>query len=816
MTAIISAALGLMVQGCAQRIELPEGPFEYTFAVSMETRSTLSDDNIIVWESGDMVGTYAPGSANLVSEITAGTPATFKISLATPVTAGETLHFYAPYSGNAGSDPTCVLLTIPQKQDGTIEAMPMAALPHAATEAFAGGDDVPGLKFCNLASVMALRIYSDVQSICSEEVTSVEFTATDGICGDFVFDLTAADSDLTFDAPDGKTLSLIPSEPFAVGASVQESTREVIVLAPGTHSGTLTVSTDKASYSFDIPSRSFDRSGIRTFNLCLTMENRTPYGYVRQSSADAITSGTYIIAADIDGTFYALPNTFSSTGGKASGSTVTVTDDTISEEDGEPYKVELTVTDGKVFINTGSAYLAYSGSGTDIYTSASSYVWTVSESGSGLGTFRVMSGTTSRALLFRSDSYKCFGGYSTVNMSSGDTYGNYGTYHDIEFFKLDTSSEDVGSDEPSGETPVIVTGDATYITSSGAKLAATFYNTTSTPREICFSYGTSASSLTSTAYFNDTVPPDGTEFTVSVEDLAQVTTYYYRVSMQIGDTVYYGEIKSFTTLEDGSSSGETGWLELPAITGAEDYVGTFYGSNGERNYTYNYDYDWYCSLWTAYPLCSAHMSGSASSSWKYNPNISEEYQISIVSTSYGGAYGQSTYARGHQVPNADRKSDSKMNSQTYYATNQTPQIQNTFNGTIWSTLENSVRTVAKNTDTLYVVTGATFRKVGGSETITYFTSTDKSKYTPASLPVPNYYWKVLLKVSRNSSGTVTSASTIGVWMDHKSYSSNVWSGYVTSVDQIEAYTGFDFFVNLPDAVESAAESNSSWSTFNSF
>jgi hypothetical protein len=33
------------------------------------------------------------------------------------------------------------------------------------------------------------------------------------------------------------------------------------------------------------------------------------------------------------------------------------------------------------------------------------------------------------------------------------------------------------------------------------------------------------------------------------------------------------------------------------------------------------------------------------------------------------------------------------------------------------------------------------------------------------------------------------------------------------VDQIEAWTGFDFFVNLPDAIETAAEQNSSWDSF---
>ena len=51
---------------------------------------------------------------------------------------------------------------------------------------------------------------------------------------------------------------------------------------------------------------------------------------------------------------------------------------------------------------------------------------------------------------------------------------------------------------------------------------------------------------------------------------------------------------------------------------------------------------------------------------------------------------------------------------------------------------------------------------------------------------------------------------------HQDYSDNDYAKYAVSVDQIEQWTGFDFFVNLPDGVEAAAEKNSSWSTFQNF
>ena len=61
-------------------------------------------------------------------------------------------------------------------------------------------------------------------------------------------------------------------------------------------------------------------------------------------------------------------------------------------------------------------------------------------------------------------------------------------------------------------------------------------------------------------------------------------------------------------------------------------------------------------------------------------------------------------------------------------------------------------------------------------------------------------------------------STIGFWFEHKEYSDQyAWTNYSVSVDQIEQWTGFDFFVNLPDSIENAAESASTtWSPFQSF
>jgi endonuclease G len=232
-------------------------------------------------------------------------------------------------------------------------------------------------------------------------------------------------------------------------------------------------------------------------------------------------------------------------------------------------------------------------------------------------------------------------------------------------------------------------------------------------------------------------------------------------------------------------------------------------SSGERNYTHYYDSATYTSLWTAYPLEAKHMgSYSRPESWSFNPNLSTTVQVNLCNRSYTNS---DTYVRGHLIPNASRNGIKAMQLQTFYVTNSVPQIHENFNSGIWQTLEAALQSEAES-EIVYIVTGVAFNKVGESKTITYTTAKDDTK----RVPIPNYFYKVALKVTTNSSGVVTSASTVGFWFENKAYSTTAYTNYTVTVDQVEAWTGFDFFSNLPDAVEVIAEKNNSWSTFSAF
>lgn len=266
----------------------------------------------------------------------------------------------------------------------------------------------------------------------------------------------------------------------------------------------------------------------------------------------------------------------------------------------------------------------------------------------------------------------------------------------------------------------------------------------------------------------------------------------------------------FTATSSGDIVASGSWLELPAqrtdgkYPKAKEYKVM---SGSERNYTHYYDTNTYTTLWVAYPIEAKHMGSiGRPDNWSFHPDIPEKDQVNLCSHSYSN-----TYVRGHLIPNASRNGIRDMQLQTFYVTNSVPQIHANFNSGIWQKLEAAIQSIGER-ETVYVVTGVAFEKMGETKTINYTTAKDDTK----RVPVPNYFYKVVLKVNTNSSGEVTAASTIGFWFENKAYSDNAYSDHAVSVDEIEQWTGFDYFVNLPDSIESVAERNSSWSTFSSF
>ncbi len=368
--------------------------------------------------------------------------------------------------------------------------------------------------------------------------------------------------------------------------------------------------------------------------------------------------------------------------------------------------------------------------------------------------------------------------------------------------------------------------------STEATLSGSFSGASSVPSEVGFYWGTSSNSLTNKVVADAASSTSGT-FTAKLSGLTEGQTYVYRAYAIVSGTgshssetqIFYASGTNYFKAGEASSSSSAfcGWLELPGgevgtrqsasegfkyVSEDSRYITDVLMASGKRNYTHYFDTEMYTSMWTAYPLYSAAMGDlTRPKNWHSNPNIDTKYQINVWDGSYNAG---GVYSRGHLIPNGSRNGIKAMQQQAFYATNSVPQIQTKFNDGIWNTLENALQGVAKS-DTVYVVTGVAFKKVGGSETVKYIKPAHDSK----QCPVPNYFYKVALKVRRSGSA-ITAASAVGVWLENKVYGNSNYSQYSVSVDQIEEWTGFDFFVNLPESLQLTAEKNSSWSTFANF
>lgn len=237
--------------------------------------------------------------------------------------------------------------------------------------------------------------------------------------------------------------------------------------------------------------------------------------------------------------------------------------------------------------------------------------------------------------------------------------------------------------------------------------------------------------------------------------------------------------------EDETDISKVAWMELPAMDDPDlGYFTHSFEMNGKRyrNYSFGWSQKDRVAVWVAYPNCKLYLNGSVgrTDEWALDPLLGE-----LSAAPFGGYAGP--YARGHQIPSADRQCCYEANAQTFYGTNMTPQL-NAHNEGIWADLEGKVRTISKASDTTYVVTGVVMSESS---------KTEKDSYGQ-SVTIPDAYFKVLLRYSKSS--TLGQWNAAAFYLEHRAYSEKLGKQHSMSVDALEEITGIDFFVNLPAKV----------------
>ncbi|MEO8217047.1 MAG: DNA/RNA non-specific endonuclease [Acidobacteriota bacterium] len=166
-------------------------------------------------------------------------------------------------------------------------------------------------------------------------------------------------------------------------------------------------------------------------------------------------------------------------------------------------------------------------------------------------------------------------------------------------------------------------------------------------------------------------------------------------------------------------------------------------------------------------------------------------------------YFTSGFDRGHMTPNADRDKETSIpiNQATFLMSNMVPQSPDNNQGP-WANLENYLRTLLP-ADELYIVSGPA--GIGGSGSSGFMTTIASGRVT-----VPSSTWKVAIILPKDSGDDVSrvtaSTRTIAVIMPNVQGIRNVdWHTYLTTIDQVEALTGYDFFANVDDFAENCIE-----------
>lgn len=218
----------------------------------------------------------------------------------------------------------------------------------------------------------------------------------------------------------------------------------------------------------------------------------------------------------------------------------------------------------------------------------------------------------------------------------------------------------------------------------------------------------------------------------------------------------------------------------------------------KEEYVMSYSRDKGTANWVSWHLDEAWM-GSASRQDDFRADTtlpSGWYQVGATDYQYSG------FDRGHLCPSADRTLSVDDNSNTFFMTNMMPQAPSN-NRYAWANLESYCRSMLSGGYEIYIISGG--YGLGGDGANGY------AEYlADGKIQIPSNTWKVIMIIPDGTDDVnrvTTSTRVIAVDMPNSNSVSSDWTQYVTSVDAIEAATGYDFFDLVPDAIEDVIEAN---------
>ena len=199
--------------------------------------------------------------------------------------------------------------------------------------------------------------------------------------------------------------------------------------------------------------------------------------------------------------------------------------------------------------------------------------------------------------------------------------------------------------------------------------------------------------------------------------------------------------------------------------------------------------------WVSWNLNRTHFGRVARAPTFYTDPLLPAYGVYQVTTN---DYTNSGYTRGHMTQSEQRTQTRADNDTTFLMTNILPQLEDLNTGP-WQDLEDHTNDLARfGGRELYNIAGG------------LYPATPQSLKNEGKVAIPTSTWKivVILPYGRGLADVSSAADlqVIAVNMPNATgIGSNPWSMYATTVDALEAATGYDFLSALPDAIEAEVE-----------
>ncbi len=293
-------------------------------------------------------------------------------------------------------------------------------------------------------------------------------------------------------------------------------------------------------------------------------------------------------------------------------------------------------------------------------------------------------------------------------------------------------------------------------------------------------------------------------FVSNITNLAAATTYHVRAYATNALGTAYGNDIKFATTKVTSTAAEEFLLGNPsnATTNAAspDYFSNYFLSKPQ--YCLSFNNTTHNTNWTSWHLFAGDLgSAGRSSTFSADPDLPAGF-YAVGNWDYNHTlYG---FERGHMCPSADRTSTPENNLSTFVMSNAIPQAPNC-NSPTWSGLEDYCRTLVGQGNELYIICGPYGK--GGISAVGYseFVNGDGG----VNIDVPAQVWKIVVVIPNGNNDIDridNNTRVIAVKMPNtQACSAQNWKYYRTSVDDIEALTGYNFLSNVPDAIESVIE-----------